>query len=279
MTRAKAAKAMIFSLISISLAALALLFIALFLVQERLIFYPEKLPLDFQFRFTGPFAERWIDVDGIKLSSLLFKATEPKGVILFFHGNAGSLAGWGEVGAELAERAHWDAWVIDYPGYGKSEGRITSEEQLHGVADALWSAARREYGTAPIVAFGRSIGTGLAAELASRHEVAGLVLESPYLSLAALATQAFPWAPPFILRYRLRSDLWLAKARCPVLIFHGTSDEVIPFSQGKALAAVKPEAEFVPIEGGRHNDLGSYASYWQSLLRWLAERRPPQSTS
>ena len=83
------------------------------------------------------FEERDLTVDGLQIHSLLFRPPEARGVILFFHGNAGSLEGWGDAAEELAERMKWNVWIVDYPGFGKSEGEIVSEDQLHRMAGAL----------------------------------------------------------------------------------------------------------------------------------------------
>src|SRR6185312_15415635 len=99
---------------------------AIFFFQEHLIFFPGKLPADYQFHFQNPFEEKILEVDGLKIDTLLFTTPSPHGTIVYFHGNAGDLSSWGEVGQELTKRTGFNTWVVDYPGYGKSEGHISS---------------------------------------------------------------------------------------------------------------------------------------------------------
>jgi pimeloyl-ACP methyl ester carboxylesterase len=237
---------------------------ALFVFQRRLLFFPERLPPDFRFS-SGE--ERWIG----DLHTLFFRAPNSAGTIVYFHGNAGSLAGWGPLGADLARLTGFNVWMLDYPGYGKSKGGLPTEDGLHEAASAVYDAAvAEERGDEKrVVAFGRSIGTGLAVRLAAARDPGRLILESPYDSLVSLARALFPWAPGFLVRYPLRSDLDAPKVHCPTLILHGTEDEVIPFEQGRRLAGRIPGAIFVPIRGGHHNDLDSFEAWRKALALFL----------
>lgn len=271
--------AIVWAITRIVLALYALILVVLYFYQERLIFFPETLPADFKFEFRRPFSERWIEADGTKAHGLLFKSSAGKGVVLYFHGNAGSLASWGEVAQELSERTGFDVWMIDYPGYGKSPGPLKNETQLQELAEAFWEAVLKEYPAPSLkIIFGRSVGTGIAVGLVSRHQdqADGLVLESPYRSLAAVAAGAVKWVPSFLLRillkYQFDSESRIAAVRNPLLIFHGTNDEVIPFEQAKTLMKLVPNAKFVAVDGGHHNDLGNFDEYWAELTKWFSER-------
>jgi pimeloyl-ACP methyl ester carboxylesterase len=248
------------------LASLALLFG----FQEKLLFHPGA-PLDpaYSFRLSLPFEELRLELGDARVHSLLVKARNPRGLLLYFHGNAGNLANWGEVGEDLADRLGWSVLVVDYPGFGKSEGSIRSEAQLHEMAKAFLALAKEKAGGLPLALFGRSIGSGLATRLAAEHEVKALVLESPYLSMLSLATEMFPWVPGFVLRYPLRSDLAMGQVKAPVLILHGDQDELIPHASGLALSKLVENGRFVTIEGGRHNDLGGSEFYWAELKAFL----------
>ena len=104
----------------------------LYFKQESLLFYPEKLPANYQFQFPGEHREYPVTTpDGTRLSGLLFKAKAPKGLVFFLHGNGGSLAGWGGVAA-IYTQLGYDVFLLDYRGYGKSEGHISSQAQLLG---------------------------------------------------------------------------------------------------------------------------------------------------
>ena len=131
-------------------------------------------------------------------------------------------------------------------------------------------AARAEFGdTASIVSLGRSIGTGIAVRLASEQKVSGLILESPYFSLADVAGPKFPWVPTALLRYRMRSDLWMVKVSAPVLIVHGREDEVIPFDQGERLSGLAKNGQFVALPGAHHNDIDAYPQFWAAVGEFL----------
>jgi alpha-beta hydrolase superfamily lysophospholipase len=262
----------------IALSVLRILFVSYLLIlaglyffQEKLIFIPEKLDANYKYEFSGHFSERWIQAGSTKLDSVLFKVPEPKGVILYLHGNAGTMAFWGEVASQLSEKTNWDVWMIDFPGFGKSEGTITSEKQLHEMAESFWSEADKEYPNSFKVIYGRSLGTGLAVKLASDHKGTGLVLESPYFSLADVVTGIYPWVPLALLRYSIHSDEWIKNVTGPILAFHGTRDEVIAFNGGKRLSALVPQATFVEIPGGHHNDIGRSPLYWKVLEHWLSD--------
>lgn len=123
-----------YAIFRIAVALYILVLLLLFFAQARLIFMPSQLLENFNFQFLVPFEPKVLDVDGLKIHSLLFKAHDTKGLILYFHGNAGDLSGWGRVAEELVKRTSFDVWMVDYPGYGFSEGKVSSEEQLHRVA-------------------------------------------------------------------------------------------------------------------------------------------------
>jgi pimeloyl-ACP methyl ester carboxylesterase len=255
-------KAVVLAAAALYLFALA----ALFVFQRKLLFFPERLPADYRFPWGE---ERWIG----DLHTLFFRGgRDPGGTIVYFHGNAGSLAGWGAVGAELSQSTGFNVWMLDYPGYGKSKGGLASEHRLHQAARSLYDAAvQQENGDEKrVVLFGRSIGTGLAVRLAAERNPGRLILESPYDSLVSVARDLFPWVPGFLVRYPLRSDLDAPKTHCPTLILHGTEDEVIPFRQGQRLAARIPGAVFVPVRGGHHNDLDGLPAWRKALALFLA---------
>ncbi len=237
--------------------------------QEKFIFYPQTLAPDFKFQFNSPFEERTVKVGHNNVNSLLFKADNPKGLILYFHGNAGSLESWGHAAREIVAQTNWQVWILDYPGYGKSDGSISSEKQLHQIAAAFYSAAAAEFPGAKIVPYGRSIGSGLALKLAVDNPVAGVILESPYLSLKKLAKVIFPWAPLFLLKYNFPNEEWIKSVRGPIYIVHGDRDEIIPYEQGKALGV--SAKSFVTVPGGGHNDLSSHELYWFQTKAFLSQ--------
>ncbi len=240
--------------------------------QESLIFHPTVSDSAYEYSFPVPTTEKWFESGGIRIHSVLFQPPESKGVILFFHGNAGSLQEWGRVGTDLAEATGWTVWIVDYPGFGKSEGKIKSEKQLHELAQVLYGEARKTFPQAKILIYGRSVGSGLAVPLAAEQDVQGLILESPFWSLEAMAQLVYPWAPTFFLKYKFHSHEHIARIKAPILVLHGDRDEVIPQSQGEELAKLNPAARFVNITGGHHNDLDSFDLYWSTLKEFTNQR-------
>ena len=247
--------------------ALVILQIGAYLFQEKLIFFPEKLDASFPFKFEHPFEEIFLKNGDAVLSLLRFRVAHPKGIIVYFHGNAGSLRDWGWTADSLVHFGY-DVLIFDYRGFGKSTSRLQNETDLLGDSRAVLEVARKEFPDEKIVLFGRSLGTGIATCLAAEFHPRQLVLESPYLSLASRARAMFPVVLPFILKYPLRSDLYAKKVSSPVLILHGTDDEVVPFSSGEMLSRVfTSPMTFVRISGGMHNGLEQFSEYQAALAR------------
>jgi uncharacterized protein len=237
--------------------------------QNELIFRPEVLPADFRFSFPQTFSEVNLPVDDASLNALHFTVPNSRGVVLFFHGNAGSLRRWGDVAESFTSRGY-DLFVFDYRGYGKSTGRITSEQQLHDDADRVYGYLRGRYPAEHVVVYGRSLGTGIAAQLAVRHEPRVLILETPYFSLKDLTATFYPYVPGWLLKYPLRTDLALPQVKSPVYLIHGTRDTVIPYPSSERLLAVIPSAkEMITIPGGEHNGLRLTPAYNTALDRFL----------
>ncbi|SRR5581483_218363 len=239
---------------------------ALYAMQESLLFYPEKLPRDYRFNIPGA-VEVKIPVDGAELSALHLRLPNPRGLVFFLHGNAGSLRLWFS-NSEFYRRANYDLFMIDYRGFGKSTGSIESEAQLEADVRKAWDFVAPGYAGGKIIIYGRSVGTGLAVRLAGEVDASLLVLVSPYTSVLDLTRRYYPFVPGLLLKYPLRSDLLLPRIRMPVLLIHGTRDEVIPYSHSVALKALAPGAELVPIEGAHHNDIHEFPAY----LDLLADR-------
>ncbi|UYL10294.1 alpha/beta hydrolase [Bdellovibrio sp. SKB1291214] len=250
------------------LAYLGLTILA-YMFQEKIIFYPSVLPSNHKFNFNSKFEEHVSKVDSDEIHSLIFHAPDSKGIILYFHGNAGALDGWGEVAQEISMKTSMDVWIVDYPGYGKSTGKISSQEQLLKIGTQILKELKDRNTGKNIFIYGRSIGSGLATYLGSDSAVKGLVLETPYLSLTELANNTAPFLPSFILKYPMPSNEWITQVKCPILIIHGNQDEVIPFSQGLALSKIRDDVRLVEIDRGNHNDLDSYPLYWESLTNFF----------
>jgi uncharacterized protein len=236
----------------------------LYRYQERLIFVPTRLPEHQQFSFSRPHQEVFVDVSGARLNGLVFEQPNAVGTILYFHGNAGALDTWGDVGEDFSPYPY-NLVVFDYRGYGKSTGAIDSELQLHQDALALYEFARSRFEVDRFVIVGRSIGTGIAARLAAQHPPEKLILETPYFSLPDLVKTIYPIVPSSLLRYRLNTARWIRDLAMPIHLIHGDLDPLIPFKSSERLVALNSNAKLHTIHGAVHNNISEFDSYHQSL--------------
>jgi len=256
---------MLVTMLAVIVSSYLLLCGALYIYQERFIFFPEVLVDHFTYTFPGTFEELRLSVDGATINALHFRTTQPKGVILYFHGNAGSLRSWGTVAADFVTHGY-DVFIPDYRGYGKSTGSITSERMLHDDAARIYTYLLGHYPEQQIIIYGRSLGSGVAVYLAKTHQPNMLILETPYFNLTELATAQFPLIPSMLLKYPLRSDLWIGQVSCPIYLLHGTDDQVIPYSSSVRLAEqIQTKHRLFLIEGGGHNNLNAFAQYHEAL--------------
>jgi fermentation-respiration switch protein FrsA (DUF1100 family) len=173
--------------------------------------------------------------------------------VLYFHGNAESAVQNLPLAEELA-RHGIDTFLAEYPGYSGLPGRPT-ETALCRDAEA----ARTAFGDGPdlpgLVLVGRSLGSGVAVEIAARRAPRLLILVSPYTSLVDMGRTLVGPLAPFLVPDRFDNLSKIADLGCPVVILHGTRDEVVPFEMGRRLAAAGRNVRLVPIEGRTHNDL------------------------
>jgi uncharacterized protein len=244
----------------------------LFFFQENMIFYPEKLREDYKFSHFENFEEIFIPVEeNITLHALLFKAENPKGLIFYLHGNAGSLSSWGHV-AQTYTDLDYDVFILDYRGYGKSGGRISSQKILYRDTQAAYDKAKTLYEEENIVVIGYSIGTGMAAKLASTNSPRMLVLQAPFYNLTDLMKHYFPFVPAFLLKYKFETNKYLKDCKMPIAIFHGREDEIIPFSSSEKLKKLlKPSDTFIPLKNQGHNGMTDNPVYLREIGRLLGE--------
>ncbi|MBT8321415.1 MAG: lysophospholipase [Eudoraea sp.] len=239
----------------------------LYFLQEKLIFLPTPLPKNYAYSFSEYFEEIFLTAeDGAQLNALWFKKEDPKGLVLYFHGNAGNLSRWGEITIPFVRKGY-DVLVMDYRTYGKSTGKL-SEEALYSDAQLFYDFAAENYQENQIVLYGRSLGTGLATKLAAKNMPAQLLLETPYYSLLDIGVKRFPWLPvKWFMKYPLRTYEFVQEVSCPVRVFHGTKDKVIPYDSGLQLFDTIPikNKVFHTITGGGHNDLVAYPEYRKAL--------------
>ncbi|WP_425236969.1 alpha/beta hydrolase [Ulvibacterium sp.] len=242
--------------IALGVLYLGLVFLAYFF-QERLIFFPAKMPVDHTYDFCQPFEEFFLNTeDGARLNAVHIKNDSENGVVLYFHGNSGNVSHLYHVANRISNKGY-DAIFVDYRTYGKSTGAL-SEEALNKDAQLFYDYALGQYKENEIIVYGRSFGTGIASRLAAKNAPCRLVLESPFYSAVDLGKHRFPFLPVSLLsRYRFPSHEYLKEVNCPIYIFHGTEDSVIPYDAAKRLYESIPgkAKEMFTIEGGGHNYL------------------------
>ncbi|MDX1461660.1 MAG: alpha/beta fold hydrolase [Marinirhabdus sp.] len=245
--------------------------IGLYIFQEELIFLSEELPEAHQFEFNQPFEEITLTTsDGAKLHAIHFTVEDPVGIVLYFHGNAGTLEQWGTIASQFTT-AKYDVLMMDYRGYGKSRGERT-EDLLYQDANRFYEQAKIWFPEDEITVFGRSLGTTFATYVAAKNAPKALVLESPFYSLTSVVKTRYPMLPVNqLLRFEFNTAAYLEEVRCEVTIIHGTEDEVVPFEQGKRLVALLPqrEVEFIEIKNGKHNNLNTYQEYTLAIKNLL----------
>ncbi|MGB7934493.1 MAG: alpha/beta fold hydrolase [Gammaproteobacteria bacterium] len=248
----------------------------IYLMQPRLIYYPNMpgrvlsaSPADIGLDYEAVTLQT---DDGVRLSAWFIPHPAPRATLLFFHGNAGNLSHRLE-SIRLFHDLGLAVFIIDYRGYGQSEGSPT-EAGTYRDAAAAWDHLIDERHIAPqeIVIFGRSLGGAIAAELASRTRPAALILESAFTSVPNMAARLYPWLPArWLSRYHYDTRRALEAITCPVLIIHSREDDIIPYTEGEQLFAHAREPKrFLELHGGHGNGfLVSREVYTQGINDFL----------
>jgi uncharacterized protein len=255
--------------IAIGLAiAYVLLVLLAWLFQERMAFPAPRgaLPDGIELRQAGAQRIELVMRDGTHLAGVYLPPRTPVGQsdrltvgpkapgMLWFYGNGENVGAIWEIVVEF-QPPGTGVLVVDYPGYGESGGR-TTERGLYEAADLAYDAllSRPEINGARVFVYGRSLGTAVATHTAATHPVAGLVLESPFTNAREMSRQHYGLFPRFIVRLHLDNVATIARVRCPVLVFHGTDDLLVPPRMGEAVARAAPgPVELVWIRGAGHN--------------------------
>lgn len=243
----------------------------LWFYQEKLIFHPHPIAADYKFSYPGRFEEITIPTfDGTKLHGLLFKADTTKGLVFYLHGNAGALDTWGDI-APTYTNLGYDVFILDYRGFGKSEGSLHSEEQVYKDIQAAYDLLQQRYSEDSTVVIGYSIGTGPAAQLAATNHPKQLILQAPYYSLTDLGEQMYPAITPhFLNRYRFETYRFVAQVKAPVAIFHGDKDNVIYYGSALKLKQHFKNADTLfTLPGAGHGHLNENTDYRNRLPHLL----------
>jgi alpha-beta hydrolase superfamily lysophospholipase len=238
--------------------------------QEKIIFHPSKLSQDHIFNFDEEFEEIFVKtLDGIHLHSLLFKANRSKGLVFYLHGNGGSVDSWGNV-ADVYTKLGYDVLLLDYRGYGKSEGSISSEKQFFDDIQCAYNKMKLRYSEEEIIVLGYSIGTCAAAWIAAKNQPKLLILQAPYFSLTDLMTHLFPAVPSVVLEYKFETYKYLQKVNAPVVMFHGYADDVIYYESSiKLKTFFKNNDQLILLDSQGHNGMSRNPVYLRELGKLL----------
>jgi pimeloyl-ACP methyl ester carboxylesterase len=264
------------------MASIALVIIAgllslnglMYLQQPSMIFYPmsemSRSPADWGLEYEDV---TLTTDDMVKLHGWFIPNRNSSKVLLFFHGNAGNISHRGDSIA-LFHRLGLNVLIIDYRGYGKSQG-TPSEQGLYLDAGAAWRYLTEEKKFTPdrVLIFGRSLGGAVAARLASEVRARGVMLESTFSSARDFANAAFPGlARVLYVRYDFATEKNLKKIDYPVLVLHSPDDEIMPFSLGqKVYAAANDPKHFIEMKGDHnYGFIQSQPDYEREMGKWIA---------
>ncbi len=254
-----------------SIALLIIIFYGLlYFFQEKIIFLPQELDKNYNFAFKNEFEElNFQTKDGVLLNGLLFKAKESKGLVFYLHGNAGSLKNWGQI-SDLYTNLDYDIFILDYRGFGKSEGKIKSEKQLFEDNKFVYNKIKERYSEKNIILIGYSIGSGMAAKLASENSPKHLILQAPYFSLTDLVKNKYSFIPSFLLKYKIETEKFIKDCKMPITIFHGDNDNIIYYGSSVKLKNIyKDKIDFITLNGENHNGINENYEYAIQLMNIL----------
>ena len=249
----------ILKLLIVSLGVYVFLSAYIYFIQSSLLYYPdmpgrnlatspENIGLTYQ-------NIELITEDNIKLHGWFIPNDKTKETVLFFHGNAGNISHRLE-SIEIFHRLGLNVFIIDYRGYGQSEGK-TTEKGTYRDAEAAWNYLNKTRGISSqqIIIFGRSLGASIATWLANKYTPAGLIIESGFTSVASMGQRLYPFLPiRWLTHFRYDTRQYVKNVSCPVMIAHSSDDEIIPYAEGLEIFQTAPEPKiFLDMRGG-HND-------------------------
>ena len=198
------------------------------------------------------------DHDNLNIVDFSSTDTTVRGVVLYFHGNKKNIS-WYAKYIPYFTRNGYEVLMIDYPGFGKSTGKLT-EKKLYDWALEVYKIAIKRFAADSIIIYGKSMGTGIAAQLASVRDCRRLILETPYYDFPSVVKHYLPIYPvQWMLHYQLPTWQYIQNVRAPVSMLHGTNDHVVVYKNAQRLKQyLKKEDELITIKGGKHNNLFTY---------------------
>jgi uncharacterized protein len=260
----------------VAIYALAVVGMAVF--QRRFLYFPDpRLIHPDEAGLSGVEELHLQTDDGETLVAWHLAPRDGHPLILYFHGNAGTLADRAARFQAFAASGY-GFLAISYRGYGGSTGAPTQPGLMKDAETAYREARKRGHDSDRIVLMGESLGTGVAIALAATHEVAALVLDSPFSSAADVAAAHYPFFPVrWLMLDQFRSDLLIGDVHMPVLIIHGDADRVIPMSFARQLFELANEPKtFISVAGGEHLVFGS-PGVFDRVREWIDTKTVPMT--
>jgi alpha-beta hydrolase superfamily lysophospholipase len=248
--------------------------VALYFLQDAILFHPVSLKRNHQYDFSIPHQDLSIPInkeDTLNLVRFFPADSVRKGVVLYFHGNKKNISWYAKYPPYFTNHGY-EVIMIDYPGFGKSKGKLT-EKVLYDWSNQVYKLALSAYHPDSIIIYGKSMGTGIAAHLASLEKCKRLILETPYYDFPSVIRHYLPIYPvAWMLHYELPTYQFLPHVTAPITIFHGTSDWTVSYKNTKRLQPLlKPTDEVITINGGGHNNLYSYPRVLNKLDSLLTQ--------
>jgi pimeloyl-ACP methyl ester carboxylesterase len=255
------------------LASYLIVCLCYYLFQETFLFTNTRTVAN-AYHFDGKFEERNIQTkDRRKLNGLLFRADSSKGLIFYLHGGGHTLDKWGSY-AKTYTTLHYDIFFLEYRGFGKSDGNVSTEKELYSDVQDAYNNLKTVYKENSIVVLGYSLGTAPAASLAANNNPKMLILQAPYYSGAEAVKNNYPFLysiiPSFLLKYKLETYKFVEQTKAPIVIFHGANDSTFNVDQAYRLKKrCKPGDQLIVLENQGHNGFTENPRYVQGLARLL----------
>ncbi|MCL9804992.1 lysophospholipase [Flavobacterium amniphilum] len=263
-------------LIRFILLSLTVLFGGLYLLyvsyvyfnQQEMVFIHYKLDKNYSFDFDGDFTEINTPVEAnTNIHGLLFKANAPKGLVFYLHGNAGALDTWGKIANQYTNLGY-DFFIMDYRGFGKSDGAVENSKQVLNDASLVYEKISKGYEN--VIVIGYSIGTGPATFLASKYHPNQLILQAPYFNFLELTREKAPFFPDFLKKFDFATNQYIGKTKSQITIFHGVDDQMIAAANSEKLQQyLKKSDKLFLLEDQGHLGMNDNIKYQEELKKLI----------
>ncbi len=264
-------------LVALAVVLYLLLIPAIYFLQQYLIFQPVLLSENYEYSFNDSFEEIDFEVENGLINSLYFcsNVDSIRGVILYFHGNADNLKRWSQYREVFLARGY-DILMMDYRGFGKSRGKI-DEANFYKDARVVYNWLSTQFPAKEIVLYGRSLGTAMAAELATHVDAKSVILETPFDNVINVILYRYPIYLPFELDYQFPNYQFVKNIETPIYILEAENDKVVPNLCTENLRPLlKSSDKYIVVEGAGHKNMAEFSEYELHLDRILGKRINPK---